>query len=195
VFVRVRCGGRRRVLAYVNKAGGVRAILEHLGPAHGRCEAGPGARAPPRLVVLTLKPPAPTAPGPCRAPHGRAAWAGVYPKGRRGFSTRLAHCSGGPPSAALLGSSAPALTLHMVSIPPIHTPRPQMRPHVGRKEFPVKPESTADALRSSHRSLIAETSRPAWATEVRAEPMRIRSPPGGPTLESRPPETGAPAPP
>ena len=31
VFACVRCGGRRRVLAYVNEAGGVRAILEHLG--------------------------------------------------------------------------------------------------------------------------------------------------------------------
>jgi hypothetical protein len=31
VFACVRCGGRRRVLAYVNEAGGARAILEHLG--------------------------------------------------------------------------------------------------------------------------------------------------------------------
>jgi hypothetical protein len=31
VFVCVRCGGRRRVLAYMKQAGGVRAILEHLG--------------------------------------------------------------------------------------------------------------------------------------------------------------------
>ena len=40
---------------------------------------------------------------PCRAPEGSAARAGVYPKGLRGFSTRLAHCSGGPrqqPSSA-----------------------------------------------------------------------------------------------
>jgi hypothetical protein len=48
VFACVRCGGRRRVLAYVNEAGGVRAILEHLGlatagarlaPAHGPLQA------------------------------------------------------------------------------------------------------------------------------------------------------------
>ena len=76
------------------------------GPAPGRCEAGPGARAPPDRVVLRLKPPQPREPGPCRAPHGRAAWAGVYPKGLRGFSTRLAHCSGGPRQRP---SSAPAL--------------------------------------------------------------------------------------
>src|SRR5689334_16976827 len=69
------------------------------------------ARAPPSRVVLELKPPAPTEPGACRAPHGRAAWAGVYPKGQRGFSTRLAHCSGGPPSAALLATSAPGRLL------------------------------------------------------------------------------------
>ena len=31
VSARVRCGGRRRVLAYVKEAGGVRAIVEHLG--------------------------------------------------------------------------------------------------------------------------------------------------------------------
>ncbi|REG27051.1 hypothetical protein ATI61_11058 [Archangium gephyra] len=31
VFACVRCGGRRRVLAYVNEAGGERALLEHLG--------------------------------------------------------------------------------------------------------------------------------------------------------------------
>ncbi|WP_245591698.1 ATP-dependent helicase HrpA [Cystobacter fuscus] len=48
VFACVRCGGRRRVLADVNEAGGVRAILEHLGlatagarlaPAHGSLQA------------------------------------------------------------------------------------------------------------------------------------------------------------
>jgi hypothetical protein len=33
VFVCVRCGGRRRMLAYVKGGGGVRAILEHLGLA------------------------------------------------------------------------------------------------------------------------------------------------------------------
>ncbi|HEX5749567.1 MAG TPA: hypothetical protein VFZ09_25280 [Archangium sp.] len=47
-------------------------------------------------LVLRLKPPGPREPGPCRAPHGRAAWAGVYPMGLRGFSSRLAHCSGDP---------------------------------------------------------------------------------------------------
>jgi hypothetical protein len=31
VFACVRCGGRRRLLAYVTAPGGVRAILEHLG--------------------------------------------------------------------------------------------------------------------------------------------------------------------
>ena len=36
--------------------------------------------------------------------------------GLRGFSTRLAHCSGGPRQRH---SSAPAFTLHMVSLPPI----------------------------------------------------------------------------
>ncbi|PTL74991.1 ATP-dependent helicase HrpA [Vitiosangium sp. GDMCC 1.1324] len=31
VFACLRCGGRRRLLAYVKGAGGVRAIVEHLG--------------------------------------------------------------------------------------------------------------------------------------------------------------------
>jgi len=40
VFACVRCGGRRRVLAYVNEAAGVRAILEHLGlPTAGASRA------------------------------------------------------------------------------------------------------------------------------------------------------------
>ncbi len=33
VLTCVRCGGRRRVLAYVKEAGGVRAMVEHLGLA------------------------------------------------------------------------------------------------------------------------------------------------------------------
>jgi hypothetical protein len=41
-----------------------------------------------------------------RAPHGRAAWAGVYLKGLGGLSTRLAHCSGG---ACQRSCSAPSL--------------------------------------------------------------------------------------
>ena len=67
-----------------------------LGLAHGRCEASPGARAPSGRVVLRLKLPGPGEPSPCRAPHGRAAGAGVYSKELRGLSTRLAHGSGGP---------------------------------------------------------------------------------------------------
>jgi hypothetical protein len=89
------------------------------GPGHGRCEAGPGARAPTNPVVLRLESPQPREPGPCRAPLGRAAWAGVFPKGLRGFSTRLAHCSGGPRLRALLGPCSPALTLHRPSIRPM----------------------------------------------------------------------------
>jgi hypothetical protein len=53
------------------------------GPAPGRCEAGLGARAPSSRGVLRLKPP--------------------QPRELRGFSTYLAHCSGGPrqqPSSA-----------------------------------------------------------------------------------------------
>ena len=44
VFACGRCGGRRRVLAYVKEAGGVRAILEHLG------QPTIGARLAPRRL-------------------------------------------------------------------------------------------------------------------------------------------------
>ncbi|WP_208721686.1 transposase [Corallococcus aberystwythensis] len=47
VFACLRCGGRRRVLAYVKGAGGVRAILKHLGlPTAGAHLAH--ARGPPQ---------------------------------------------------------------------------------------------------------------------------------------------------
>jgi hypothetical protein len=73
--------------------------------------------------VLKLKPPGPREPNPCRAPHGRAARVGVYPKG--GAASPPAWLTArAAPFAALLGTSAPALTLHMASIPPIrfHVP-------------------------------------------------------------------------
>ncbi len=46
VFASVRCGGRRQVLAYVKEAGGVRAILEHLGLPTADARQVP-ARGPP----------------------------------------------------------------------------------------------------------------------------------------------------
>ena len=49
VFACVRCGGRRRVLAYVKEAGGVRAILEHLGLPTAGARLAP-AREPPRAA-------------------------------------------------------------------------------------------------------------------------------------------------
>ncbi|WNG24093.1 ATP-dependent helicase HrpA [Cystobacter fuscus] len=49
VFACVRCGGRRRVLAYVTAPGGVGAILEHLGLPTSRASLakaqGPAQRA------------------------------------------------------------------------------------------------------------------------------------------------------
>ncbi len=49
VFACLRCGDRRRVLAYVNEAGGVRAILEHLGLAPAGARLAP-ARGPPQTA-------------------------------------------------------------------------------------------------------------------------------------------------
>ena len=45
VFACVRCGGRRRVLAYVSEPGGGRAILEHLSLPTAGARLAP-ARAP-----------------------------------------------------------------------------------------------------------------------------------------------------
>ena len=47
VFACVRCGGRRRVLAYLKEAGGVRAILKHLGLPTAGARLAP-ARGPPQ---------------------------------------------------------------------------------------------------------------------------------------------------
>jgi len=75
VFACMRCGGRRRVLAYGKGAGGVRAILEHLGlPRPVR--TWPRAWAAPERLVLKLKPPQPAKkarPLPCPAWEG--GWA------------------------------------------------------------------------------------------------------------------------
>ncbi|WP_239470505.1 transposase [Archangium violaceum] len=49
VFACVRCGGRRRVLAYVNEAGGGRAILEHLGLPTAGASLAP-TRGPPQAA-------------------------------------------------------------------------------------------------------------------------------------------------
>ncbi len=49
VFACVRCGGRRRVLAYVNEAQGVRTILEHLGLPTAGVRLAP-AREPPQAA-------------------------------------------------------------------------------------------------------------------------------------------------
>jgi LSD1 subclass zinc finger protein len=49
VFACVRCGGRRRVLAYVKGARGVRAILEHLGLPTACASLAP-ARGPPQAA-------------------------------------------------------------------------------------------------------------------------------------------------
>jgi hypothetical protein len=57
VFVCVRCGGRRRVLAGREGSGRSASNTGAPGSAHGRCELGPGARARPERVVLRLEPP------------------------------------------------------------------------------------------------------------------------------------------
>ena len=49
VFTCQRCGGRRRVLAYLTAPGGVRAILEHWGLPSWPAQLAP-AQGPPQLA-------------------------------------------------------------------------------------------------------------------------------------------------
>jgi hypothetical protein len=126
--VRLREVWRQTTSAGVRERGGRSANDSGApGPAHGRCAAGPGARTPSGRGVLRLKPPGPRVPSPCRAPHGRAARAGVYSKRLRGFSTRLAHGSGGPrqrPSSAppLQHSPSTRPLFRLCAIPPPPSP-------------------------------------------------------------------------
>jgi hypothetical protein len=118
VFACARCGGRRRVLAYVKAGRGVRAILEHLGlPTAG------ARRAPARGPLRPGGVEAQTARARRAKPLPRTAWEGGL--GWRVFqgAARPVHPHGSrlgrPQSAALHDTSAPALTLHMASILPI----------------------------------------------------------------------------
>jgi len=54
VFACVRCGGRCRVLAYVKEAGGVHAILEHLGLPTAGASLAP-ARGPPEQYARPVE--------------------------------------------------------------------------------------------------------------------------------------------
>ena len=67
VFACVRCGGRRSALAYVKEAGGVRAILEHLGLPAAGARLAPARGPPPAGGVLSLAQPLPTTP--CLSPQ------------------------------------------------------------------------------------------------------------------------------
>jgi len=78
-FACVMCGGRRRVLAYVKGVAGVRAIVAHLG-LPTRVRAWPRREGYVRLRGVEAQD-SQEAQGRSRAPAGRAAWAGVYPKG------------------------------------------------------------------------------------------------------------------
>ncbi|WP_158621697.1 transposase [Corallococcus aberystwythensis] len=71
VFVCVRCGGRRRVLASVQGGGGVRAILEHLGLGPAGARLAP-ARGPPRVRGVEAQ----AAPAKRTRPLPRTSWEG-----------------------------------------------------------------------------------------------------------------------
>jgi hypothetical protein len=129
VFVCVRCGGRRRVLAYVKGGGGVRALLEHLGLAPAGARLAP-ARGPPRPRGVEAR----VATAKRARPLPRTSWDGGLGRRVPQRAARLLHPPGAllgrPPSAALLGPCAPALSLNRPSIRP-------MRPE-GLRAFVVR---------------------------------------------------------
>ena len=108
VFVCVRCGGRRWVLAYVKGGGGVRAILEHLGMAR-QVRGWPQREGPPRARGVEAR----VAPAKRAKPLPRTSWEGGLDRHVPQGAARLLHPPGAllgrPPSAALLGPCAPAL--------------------------------------------------------------------------------------
>jgi hypothetical protein len=106
VFACGRCGGRLKGVGVREGGGRGAGDSGAPGPAHGRCEAGLGARAPSSRGVLRLKPPQPREPSP--AAHLKAA--------RPGPACTPRGCAASPPtwrtaraapSTAPLGPSGP----------------------------------------------------------------------------------------
>ena len=118
VWACVRCGGRRRVLAYLTAPGGVRAIVEHLGLPSWPTPLAP-AQGPAQLAGCG-------APSSRAAPQAHAPAASFQEAGplgptcassrRLALRTDLAQSPGGSRQRP---SSAPALTLNTAPIPPI----------------------------------------------------------------------------
>jgi hypothetical protein len=125
VFACVRCGGRRRVLAYVTAPGGVGAMVEHLGLPTASAHLAP-ARGPPRAGGVEAQ----AAPAKRARPLPRTSWEGGLGRRVPQGAARLVHPPGAllgrPPSAALLGPCAPALTLHRASLPLIRFAWPRI---------------------------------------------------------------------
>jgi putative transposase/transposase-like zinc-binding protein len=119
VFACARCGGRRAGAGVCD--GPLWGVLDMGAPgtSHAGAEAGPGPGTTPAGVVLNLAQPLSTRPNSLplsssEAGQGRGVPQGVAPS--RVPARRAALLA---PAAALLGPSAPALTLNMASIPPI----------------------------------------------------------------------------
>ncbi len=100
VFACGRCGGRLKGVGVREGGGRGAGDSGAAGPAHGRCEAGLGARAPSSRVVLRLKPPQPrepspaahlkgARPGPACTPRGCAASPPTWRTARAGPRQRL----------------------------------------------------------------------------------------------------------
>jgi hypothetical protein len=96
VFACVRCGGRRRVLA--GREGSSRgARFWSIWGCPRRVRACPRCESPLRLRGVEAQD-SQEAQDPCRAPPGRAAWAGVYPKASPASSLGVGSAqSGGQP--------------------------------------------------------------------------------------------------
>ena len=155
VFVYVRCGGRLKGVDVREGRGWSASDCGAPGPGHGRCEAGPGARAPPERVVLRPEPPQPRAPSPAPLLLGRRPEQACSPRGCAA-SPPPGALLGPPPSAALLRPCAPALSLHTPSILPMSLRRHLRAPRLPQRPSPGPgPQRALSALRHGRRGLCS----------------------------------------
>ena len=121
VLACARGGGRLRLKGLGVREGREGSASDTGAPvlAHGRYEPGPGARVNPGRVVLRLTPPqSQKAQSPTAHPMGARPGQEYTPRGCAASPPAWLTARAAPP-AALLGTSPPALTLHMDSLPPI----------------------------------------------------------------------------
>ncbi|WP_338050658.1 DUF1611 domain-containing protein, partial [Pyxidicoccus caerfyrddinensis] len=129
--VRLHEGWRQAASAGVREGGGRGASDSGApGPAHCRCETGPGARASPGRGVLKLKPPQPAKtarPLPLPSWEGGLGWAGVCLLEMKGFCAGSACGSWAPRQRPSPPALLPPATPKRAPVLPMLTKRPGLR--------------------------------------------------------------------